>query len=203
MKKILVLQLSLFVFCAAVFGGLAVSEDMYSQVQTTIVNILCLSCIKINPATTLDFTFETANAKDHPSFITENLTQGVVFLVFREDVCPACDRMEPAVQEVFEVHFEKEDTVVATKTFNGITVTLIHITFNHSPRYLIDSYGFYDKNYIGGVPMFTVITHGYNRGFIQPYYATLYGDLGETLEQRMNPLHEMIHEAVNLYHQNH
>lgn len=203
-KKLLTVQVVLFVAVAGVFTGLAIPQGMYEQVQSTIVNVLCLSCIKLNPVTSLNFTFGTADGQAHPDFVTENLSSGVVFLAYREDVCAACDVMEPFVQELFEVHFEKEDTVITSSTFNGVNVTLIHISFDHSPQYLVDSYHVYDNAHIGGVPMFTVISYGYNRGFIEPKYATGYGTLNaEIAEEQKQAVETMILDGVRLYHQNH
>ena len=204
MKTMLILQITVFILCAGIFGGFVVTEGVYENVRDTIVNVLCLSCLKLNTATDLNFTFITANDEEHPSFILENLSEGVVFLAFREDVCTACDIMEPSVQEIFDVHFKKEDTVVVTKTMNDVDITLIHISINHSPQYLIDLYSVYDQYHIGGVPMFTAITYGYDRGTIKPYYTTGYGTLkAETSEEQILALQSLIDDAVLLYKQNH
>jgi thiol-disulfide isomerase/thioredoxin len=203
MKTLLIFQLAGFIIAAGVFGGLTVSEDVYTEVQQTIVKVLCLSCIKLTPTTDINFTFDTIFEGDHPSFIIENLSKGVVFLAFRADVCEACDIMEPHLKDIFEINFEKEETIVVTKTFNGINVTLIHISINHSPKYLIDSYELYDYQQVSGVPMFVWITYGYDRGFIKPYYATGYGTLQQnTGEEQQQQLLEIIDDAVELYKQN-
>ena len=112
--------------------------------------------------------------------------------------------MEPFIQEIFDIHFEKEDTVMKTIVQNGINVTLIHISFDHSPQQLVDLYPYYDQYSIGGVPMFTTITYGYNRGTVMPTYATGYGTLqGETSEEQLHALENMIEEGILLYQQNH
>jgi len=204
MKKMLAAQITAFIILGGVFGALAINEGVYETVQETIVNVLCLSCLKLTPTNDLNFTFSTANGEDHPSFIVENLSKGVVFLVFRADVCAACDIMEPSVQEIFDVDFEKEDTVMKTIQVNDVNVTLLHINIDHSPQQLIDLYDIYDQHHIGGVPMFTVISYGYNRGTVLPIYATGYGTLqGETSQEQQQALENMIFEGTLLYTQNH
>ena len=204
MKKLLAVQISALLLISGALGGMLFFTDVYDEVQSRIVSILCLSCIKLDPKTQLDFTFETATGQLHSDFILDNLTKGPVFLVFREDVCAACDIMEPIVQEIFSAEYEKEDAFYKTVLFDNTNVTFIHINIDHATKDKRDSLFIYDKDHIGGVPMFTVITLGYDRGFIKPYYTTAYGTLNlDENEDRKALLTTVILDGINLYNQNH
>jgi thiol-disulfide isomerase/thioredoxin len=202
MKQVLALQLSALVLIAGAFGGLIVYSPIYDNVQSRIVSILCLSCIKLDPKSQVGFTFETANGKPHPAFVLDNLTKGPVFIAYREDVCTACDIMEPVIQEIFGVTFEKEDTVVETVRFDDSNVIFIHINLDHAPKEMGDSLFIYDKDHVGGVPMFTVVTIGYHHGFIEPIYTTVYGTLNlGTNEGRKAFLTTLIADGITQYNQ--
>lgn len=204
MKKILSLQVVLLVICAGGLGGMLLYTDIYTNVQDTIVSTLCLSCIKLDPVTHLEFTFETANGENHPDFVLQNLTKGPIFIEYRSDVCEACDEMAPIVKDIFNLHFEKEDIVEKEIDYNGQIITFYHINLDHASEFQKASYDIYDKNHVNGVPMFVIITVMYNRGFIEPVYATAYGTLGlKTDQERMNYLTSMIDDGFKLYEQNH
>jgi thiol-disulfide isomerase/thioredoxin len=178
--------------------------SVYDDVQSKIVSILCLSCIKLDPKTSREFTFETIHNTPHPAFVLDNLTKGPIFLAFRKDVCEFCDIMEPIIKEIFDLDFEKEETFHKTVNYTGSAVTFIHINIDHSPTKLRESLFVYDKDEIGGVPMFTIITLGYDRGFVKPYYTTLYGVLNlDKNEERKELLTTIIQESVALYRENH
>lgn len=203
MKKIIGIQIVLFVLSAATLGGLFASTTIYDDVQSKIVSVLCLSCIKLDPNTPVEFSFGTATNDPHPKFIIENLTKGPVFLSFRKDVCEYCDVMEPVIKELFNVEFEKEDTFYELLEYEGNNITLMHINIDHASEKLRGAISIYDKSNIGGVPMFTLITLGYDHGFIKPYYATLYGIINrDTKEERIDLLRDVINEGLNLYQQN-
>ena len=203
MKKLFVLQISAFVLISGALGGMLVYTDVYDEVQSRIVEVLCLSCIKLDPKTHLDFTFETANGQPHSDFVLDNLTKGPVFLAFREDVCAACDIMEPIIQEIFSVEYEKEDAVYKTVPFDNADVTFIHINIDHVSKEKRDSLFIYDKDHIKGVPMFTIITLGYDPDFIKPYYTTAYGTLGLDEDgDRKELLTNIILDAIELYNEN-
>ena len=204
MKKLLVVQISAFILISGALGGLFISSSVYNDVQSRIVEVLCLSCIKLDPKTHLDFTFETADGQPHPTFVLENLTKGPVFLEFREDVCAACDIMAPVVKDIFGVEFEKEETFNKTVVFDGANVTLIHINIDHATQELKDAFSVYDKDHIGGVPMFSILTLGYDRGFVKPYYTTVYGTLNlDNDEDRKEALLDIIQDGIDMYIQNH
>jgi hypothetical protein len=196
MNSTATLQIGIAIVLAAGLITVGWYAGAYDEVHTGIVNVLCLSCIKLQPITEVAFTFDTYEHRPHPKFIQENLTAGVVFLAYREDVCAACDDMEPLLQQIFQVSFEKEDTVVSTSEFNNVTVTFFHINLDHARQELINAYPIYDQLDLGAVPMFTVITYGYDRGFIKPYYATVYGKLDEEDKTLSNP--ERIQKLTNI-----
>lgn len=199
----LVVQISALLIATGSLGGMLLFTDVYDDVQSGIVSVLCLSCIKLDPKTQLDFTFETATGQLHSPFVLENLTKGIVFLAFREDVCTACDIMEPILQEIFSVEFEKEETFFETVIFDDTNVTFIHINIDHASNELQDSRLIYDKDHVGGVPMFTVITLGYDPGFIKPYYTTAYGTLNlDDNKNRKELLTKIILDGIDLYNQN-
>lgn len=203
MKKLLAIQFSTFVLISGALGGMVLYTDVYDDVRFGIVSVLCLSCIKLDPKSVVDFTFDTANLQPHSDFVLGNLSKGPVFLAFREDVCLGCDIMEPIIQDIFEVEFEKEETVVKTVIFNDTNVTFIHINLDHASQELKDSFFVYDKDNVGGVPMFTVITLGYDRGFVKPYYSSVYGTLNleENIERKAFLL-EFIQDGIDLFNQN-
>lgn len=205
MKKILTLQITALVLISGALGGMFVFTDVYDEVHTRIVSILCLSCIKLDRVVSLDFTFKTANDKDHPDFIIDNLTKkGPVFLAFRTDVCNYCDDMEPLLMEIFNLTFKKEDVFYETVDFNGSDVTFVHINKDHATGELKDLQPFYDIDGDNAIPMFTTITLGYDRGIVKPFYNTVYGILGSdyTDEQRIEVLTNIILDSIELYNEN-
>ena len=205
MEKILTLQITALVLISGALGGMFVFTDVYDDVHTRIVSILCLSCIKLNRVISLDFTFKTANDKDHPDFIIDNLTKkGPVFLSFRTDVCAYCDHMEPLIKEIFNLEFEKEDVFSVTVDFNGTDVTFMHINNDHATGELKDLQPFYDIDGDNAIPMFTTITLGYDHGIFKPFYNTVYGILGSdyTDEQRIEVLTNIIVDGIELYNEN-
>ncbi|MCD6469026.1 MAG: hypothetical protein J7L32_06970 [Thermoplasmata archaeon] len=205
MKKLLVVQIVLIITFSSSFGYLFFATDTYEHVQSTIVSVLCLSCIKLEPKTVLSFSFETANNEPFPDFVLENLSKGVVLLHYRTDACAACDQMDPMVASLFNLTSLEENYLVVTSRFNGVNVTLIHINLDHVNENLKRSYKVYNiLGDNGGVPMFSLITFGYDRGTVKPAYATGYGFLGEkTPMQGKEVLKQLIEEGVDMYIQNH
>jgi len=132
MKKILAIQICAFLIVAGALGGLLYTTNVYDNVKSSIVTLLCLSCIKLNSKTQLEGTFDTATGGPHSDFVLNNLTKGPVFLAYRQDVCAACDEMEPIVKEIFDVEFEPEETLVQTVILNNTNVTFIHINLDHT-----------------------------------------------------------------------
>ena len=203
MKKLLAVQIIGLLLISGALGGLLSSSTIYDDVRSSIVTVLCLSCIKLDPKTVREFTFTTPNNADHPDFIIENLTRGPIFLAYREDVCEACDTMEPIIQEIFGVEYEKEETFFEPVLIDSANVTFIRINIDHTSMELRETLTFYDKENVSGLPMFTFVTLGYDRGFIKPYYVSVYGTLGlETYEERENLLTTLLQESIDLYKEN-
>jgi len=193
MKKLLIIQICVLLLFSGTLGGMFVSTDIYEDVRSGITSVLCLSCIKLEPTTQLDFTFDVAKGQDHSGlvlclsciklepitqldftfdvakgqdhsgFVLESLYEGPVFIAYREDVCISCDEMEPILQDIFSVYFEKEDTFSEIASFDNSNVTFIHINIDHANTEQKESRFIYDKDHIGGVPQFTIITLFKNR----------------------------------------
>lgn len=194
--------------CLIIFSGagagILIYTDVYDDVHDIIVSTLCLSCIKLDPVSRLDFVFETANGADHPEFVLENLTTGILFIEYREDVCTGCDIMAPIIKDIFNLSFEKEETLYKLVDYNGSIVHFYHISLDHASQIQKDSFPIYDKDHRHGVPMFVVITVKYHRGFIEPCYTAAYGTLGlDTYKERRDLLTDMILDGIELYEQNH
>ena len=183
-KKILfVVSVTFLLLFSGFGGGMILYTEVYDEIQSVIVTTLCLSCIKLDPVTRLDYTFETSNNKPHPSFILDNLTTGPVFLAYRADVCEACDIMEPLVQEIFNIHFDPFSILYyEAADYLGSTVNFVHINMGKASGELKESFYVYDQDNRGGVPMFEMITLGDNEGVIEPCiipcYTTAYATLG-------------------------
>jgi len=203
-KELLAVQITLFVVFAGAFGGMILFTDSYDQVFNRIVSVTCLSCIKLDPKVSSEFTFETANGKNHPDFILDNLTKGPVFIAYRKDVCEYCDEMEPLLMEMFNLSFEKEDIFFETVEFYGEDITFVHVNLDHASKVLKDSFKLYDKDDINGVPMFTIVTINYDHdGTVKPYYSTLYSKLGLDDDAEIKEfLTKIIQDSVTLYNDN-
>lgn len=203
MHKLLFAQITLFVIFASAFGYMIVYTDVYDDIESTIVTTTCFSCIKMDPVTNIRFTFETANDAPHPKFVIENLTKGPVFLAFRQDVCTACDKMDPILKNVFGVEFGKKELFYQTVSYGGSNISFFHINLDHTSGEFLDSFSIYDIDLRSGVPMFVIITRGNNSGTIQPCYATAYSLLGESQEEHRGKfLQDMVSMGIDLYNQN-
>lgn len=203
MKNLLVVQLSALLLIGFVFGAMILQTEVYDEVKSRIVEVLCLSCIKLEPKTVRLFTFETVDNVSHPDFILENLTKGPVFLHYSEDVCAGCEIMFPIVKHLFVVEFEKQDMFWRTVPFERMNVTYVYVNLDHTNAMLEDSFPIYDREDVGGLPMFTIITLGYDHGTVRPIYTTLYGTLGVNSDsERFSLLAELVHESIEMYDQN-
>ena len=202
-KKVIALQISLILVLSVGLGYMFAFTDVYAEVFFNIVSVTCLSCIKLQPVTSTDFTFNTANNKAHPDFVVENLSNGPVFLAYRTNVCEYCDEMDPVLMDIFNVSYTVEDAIVKkVKYFDDTPVTFIHINKDRVDDVFRLSQDVYDKDKIGGVPMFTVVTIGYDRGNISEYYTSVYGVLGfEEYNDRKQALIDIIDDGVRLYNE--
>lgn len=178
MNKVFSIQIATFVIITGVFCGMVISTDVYDDVQLNIVTQQCLSCIKLDPILHLDFTFKTANGKLHPDFVLENLTSGPLFIYYSKDACPGCDIIKEVIKDIFKLDFQKTELFYKSVNFDGTIVNFFHINIEHAPEEMENSFFIYDKDYVKGLPMFTLITLGNNSGTIEPYYSTAYGTLG-------------------------
>jgi hypothetical protein len=177
--------------------------DIYERVQSGIVEVLCLSCLKLEPKTQADFIFETANREEHPDFITENLTKGVIFLHYSEDACHGCDIMYPIIKDLFNIEFGKEDMVYNITNFNGNRIPYYYVNLDHTNELMRKSFSIYDKDDVKGLPMFSIVTLGYDKGIIKPYYTTLYGTLNlDNDSARLNYLIDLLEQSIEIYSQN-
>lgn len=203
MNKILVIQITALLLISGALGGMFFATNVYDEVQSRIVLVLCLSCIKLEPKTIANFTFETVDNIQHPNFVLENLTKGPVFLHYSEDVCVACEVMYPIIKQLFDIEFGKQDMFWKTATFAHSNITFIYINIDHTIDVKKNSRPIYDKDHISGLPMFAVVTLGYDHGVVRPYYTTLYGTLNvPTDEQRTAILTEILQESIEMYTQN-
>ncbi|MGF3584943.1 MAG: hypothetical protein ACQXXD_04430 [Thermoplasmatota archaeon] len=205
MKKLFVLKITALAVSSILFVGMLAYTNVYTDIQTSIVETLCLSCIKLRSKTSRNFTFETANGKPHPDFVLENLTKGPVFLHYSERACPACDVMYPVIKQFFNVEFQKEKSYFTLTSFENSTVVYIYIYLDDSstPKEWLDSFRIYDNEHIKGLPMFTIITLEYEHGGeIKPYYTTLSGTFLDTNEERIDLLTKLMQESFELYNKN-
>ncbi len=203
MKKILAIQISALIIVSGSLGGMLVFTGIYEEVHSGIVSVLCLSCLKLDPKTKTDFTFETADGEPHPDFVLENLTKGVVFLHYSEDACPGCDIMYPIIQDLFNITFGKKDTIHEIISFEDSDVAYFYTNVDHTSEEIKNSLPTYDKEHISGLPMFAIITLGYDKGIIRPYYTTIYGTLGlDSDEDRFAFLTELMQDSIDIYNQN-
>lgn len=206
-KKFFAIQ----VICLLVAGvGLAAMISFtpaYAEVRDGIVRVLCLSCLKLEPKTASDFTFDTVDDAHHPEFFLENLSKGgPVFIFYSGDACAGCDIMEPVIKELFSVEFDKQEMFHTTLSYNEVNISYIYINIHHTTEELRQSQQIYDKDFVKGIPMFTLITLGYDKGVVRPKYTTIYGTLGSfgatTDESRLLFLQDIMQESIYMYNDN-
>jgi len=193
----------IFAISVASLSYIMVATHVYGDVKEKMVSVPCLSCIKMDPKTTLNFRFETANGENFPVFILENLSRGPIFLHFRVDICTACDEMDQVIGEIFDLDDMDEPFIVKSKNFSGVKITLIHVNLDHADEIFKEIYKTFDISGQGVVPMYTIITIGYDRGVVKPCYATGYGFLGKSgPAEAKKVLICLIEDAVELYRMN-
>lgn len=204
MKKIVVLQISLFIVFAGSFVGMLAGTDIYSNIKSTIVDTTCFSCIKMDPVSEFVFTFKTLDDKPHPEFILENLTEkGPIFLAFRQDVCTACEVTDPILIDIFNVEFGKKELFYQIINYSGTNIVFYHINIDEPYEKETEGFYVYDRDRREGVPMFVFITLGNNSGIIEPYYITAYSTLGkDNNAERKAYFHEMISTGIDFYKKN-
>lgn len=199
MKRLLAVQIGIILVLAA---GILYSSGIYTAVQDNIVEVLCLSCIKLEPKTSVSFIFPTATGAPHPLFIRENLTTAPIIIMYSEDVCAACEEMYPVLKHLLNVTFDKDDMVYTHTRFQGENVTFYFINIDHTTAQLRDTRPLYDKDHVDGLPMFTFITLRYDEGTVRPYYTSVYGTLNLPSGQREAFLANILTDSIHLYHEN-
>jgi len=201
-----VLQVTALLLVSGSLAGMLAFTPVYNEVRSGIVLVLCLSCLKLEPKTVAEFTFETVNNQQHPGFVLENLSKGPVFLHYSGDSCAGCDVMYPVIKDLFSIEFGKQDMFHTLVSFDNSTIAYIYVNIHHSTNELVNAQQIYDKDHVGGIPMFTVITLGYDHGDVKPKYTTLYGTLAaygcNTDAQRLTYLRELMEESLEMYSQN-
>ena len=206
MKKFVVLQVCALVLVSGALGGMLAFTPVYDEVRSGIVLVLCLSCLKLEPKTVVEFTFDTAENQPHPRFVLENLSHGPVFLHYSGDSCAGCDVMYPVIKDLFSIDFGKQDMFHTLVTFKNSTVAYIYVNIHHTTNELRDAQPIYDKDHVGGIPMFTIVTLGYDNGKVRPKYTTVYGTLAtfgcNTDAQRLVFLQQLVKESIDMYNQN-
>ena len=208
MMKIFALQVCALVVVSGALGGMFAFTPVYDEVRSGIVLVLCLSCLKLEPKSIADFTFVTADNQPHPGFVLENLSHGVVFLHYSGDSCAGCDVMYPVIKDLFSIDFGKQDMFHTRVAFGNATVGYVYVNIAHTTDELRDSHPIYNKDHISGfpIPMFTIVTLGYDNGAVKPKYPTLYGWLTtygcNTDAQRLVFLQQLIRESIEMYNQN-
>ncbi len=206
MKKFLALQVCTLLLVSGALGGMFGFTPVYDEVREGIVLVLCLSCLKLEPKTNADFTFKTADNLSHATFVLENLSHGPVFLHYSGDACAGCDVMYPVIKDLFSIEFGKQDMFFSIVDFENTSVPYIYVNIHHTIDDLRDAQVIYDKDYVRGIPMFTVVTLGYDNGNVKPKYTTLYGTLTtygcETDAQRLVFLQQLLRQSIEMYEQN-
>jgi hypothetical protein len=206
MKKMFAVQVAALLLVSGSLAGMFVLTPVYDEVRSGIVLILCLSCLKLEPKTIADFTFETADDRPHPLFMLENLSKGPVFLHYSGDACAGCDVMYPVIKDLFSIEFGKQDMYQTLVAYENTTVAYIYVNIHHTTNVLRDAQPIYDKEHVGGIPMFTIVTLGYDNGDVKPKYTTLYGTLTtygcDTDAQRLVFLQQLLRECIEMYEQN-
>jgi len=199
MKKFKAIQIAAIILFASLLGGMIVGTDVYGEVERQITRVLCLSCAKLNYRTTVEFQFETVDDMNHPDFVLENLTKGVVFLHYSADACKGCDEIFPIVKDFFNVEYGKNDMFYSMTDFEGSDIPYIYNNVDHTTREMQDSYNVYDLDGQGARPMIVIVTLSYNRGPIQPHFASIYGTFGDNDEERVEFLNQVLQESISKY----
>ena len=196
MKSFFAFQIGAVFVVAIALGSVLYTTGVYSDVQNNIVNVLCLSCIKLDPKTSANFTFDTGTGEPHPAFIRDNLTTGPIVIAYSEDVCEACEQMHPVIEHLLNVSYGEKDAVYTHTLYEGTNVTFFFINIDHNTPQFAATRAIYDKDDVDGLPMFTFITLRYDEGPVRPYYTSVYGVVSETA------LAGILTDSIHLYHEN-
>ena len=197
------ISIASMVISLVLLSSILLCTDVYLKVRDRTVSVLCLSCIKMEPRSIVEFRFQTINREGIDHLILENLSRGPVFLHFRTDACPACDEMDPIVGDIFDVEDMDKPFLSKVKRFDDVDVKLIHINLDHVDSNFMKIYRSFDVSEKGVVPMYVIVTIGRDGEEIKPCFATLYGYLGKSNpKEAKKVLIDVIKTAVNLYKMN-
>jgi len=201
MKKMLAIQITALLLISGSLGGMLVFTDIYDEINARIVSVLCLSCVKLEPKLNLEYQFDTANGKNHPDFVLENILDGIVFLHYSAVACHGCDIIDPVIKDFFMVEHGTEEMFFDIVTFEDSEMAYYYNNVDHTTQEMRDSYEVYDVGGQGARPMITIITLKYDRGIVKPYFTSVYGTFGDTDEERVEFLIETLQDSIKLYNE--
>jgi hypothetical protein len=208
-KMLLAVQVGLILLISGVLGGMLYYTDIYDDVESGIVRVLCLSCIKLKPITSRDFTFDTANGRDHPDFVIDTLkNKGPILILYSEPGCTGCNKIIDEVMDpYFHINFtDKSESFETEVTIENISFYFyyIYIDVDAPKTEKTESFWIYDKDHISGLPMSTIITIEYSHGGdIKPYYSSLYSsDFEPTAKKKYEVFVELLKFSNELYDRN-
>jgi len=203
------IQVCLILVFSGALGGVLFFTDVYDDVESKIVEVLCLSCIKLQPKTSKEFTFQTANKKSHPDFVVNTLkNRGPILIQYGEKACAACDNMiDNVIKPYFDLEFEKTKSFETELELENMDFMYIYIYIDDDSTddERIGSFDIYDKDHITGFPMFTIITIEYDHdGVVKPYYTSLYGEFeqNQDYEKMYETFNELLEFSNELYDRN-
>lgn len=214
MNKKLAVNIVSLIIVSSVLGGMLFFTDVYEDVKLGIVDVLCLSCIKLNPKTSMEFTFDTVNNQNHPDFIENQLKQtGPILIQYGDDGCAACKLMIDNVMDPkLGIDFPKDnngnidykDSFEKEVTVENVSFYYIYINTDHIDNEVKEnSWNIYDVENIGGFPQFTIITIEYHHGGeIKPYFSTFHGSFNKEWDKAKNTFLILLSEAEELYDRN-
>ena len=214
MNKKLAVNIIALILVSGSLGGMLLSTDIYDDIKSGIVDVLCLSCIKLDPKTSMDFTFETVDNKEHPDFIKNRLgLQGPILIQYGDDGCAACINMiDNVMSPRLGISFPKDDqgeidykqSFEKEITIENVSFYYIYINIDHIRNETKEnSWKIYDIEDVGGFPQFTIITIEYHHGGdIKPYYTTINGAFGNNWDEAKVTFMNLLGEAKELYERN-
>jgi hypothetical protein len=113
--------------------------------------------------------------------------------------------MYPIIKDVLGVEFDKEGVYSTQITYESGNISYFYTNLdskNATPA-LTDPFETYDIQDVNGLPMFTIISLGYDSGVIKPKFVTLYGTLGlDTDQKRFNMIESVVDDAFTLWNEN-
>jgi hypothetical protein len=114
--------------------------------------------------------------------------------------------MYPIIKQLLSVEFGKQDMFFERVNFEDTQISYIYVNIHHTTEELKESQSIYDKDSISGIPMFTIVTLGYDNGIVRPKYTSLYGTLTSlgysTDAQRLTFLQNVLQDSISMYTDN-